>query len=123
MQIYFNVNSHPAPAALFWRYSAEKKLAGIHQSWKYRIIISWNISDFHSVNGLNHNRSFIVFIVGLSEKVKFVVLVQMRHELEHVLEQYNELIEIYKQTIDEMLRWEYEWFNNYRNGRFDEPAP
>ena len=29
---------------------------------------------------------------------------QMRHELEHVLEQYNELIEIYKQTIDEMLR-------------------
>lgn len=29
---------------------------------------------------------------------------QMRHEREHVLEQYNELIEIYKQTIDEMLR-------------------
>lgn len=29
---------------------------------------------------------------------------QMRHELEQVLEQYNELIEIYKQTIDEMLR-------------------
>ena len=29
---------------------------------------------------------------------------QIRHELEHVLEQYNELIEIYKQTIDEMLR-------------------
>ena len=29
---------------------------------------------------------------------------QMRHELEQVLEQYNELIEMYKQTIDEMLR-------------------
>ena len=29
---------------------------------------------------------------------------QMRHELEQVIEQYNELIEIYKQTIDEMLR-------------------
>ena len=29
---------------------------------------------------------------------------QMRHELKHVLEQYNELIEIYKKTIDEMLR-------------------
>lgn len=29
---------------------------------------------------------------------------QIRCELEHVLEQYNELIEIYKQTIDEMLR-------------------
>ena len=29
---------------------------------------------------------------------------QIRHELEQVIEQYNELIEIYKQTIDEMLR-------------------
>ncbi len=86
LQNYFDPDFQPFPVHFFGSDSAEDQLPGVHEPGKDYIVLSWHITDFHTIGVPDDDRRLIMGIVGLSKKIESIVDMQVGFQVQNTLD-------------------------------------